>query len=82
MFDTTKHAAAVIAARGIKQEWVDFVLASPVLTHPDSADADLEHRLAVIHEYGGRVLRVIVKRDTVPTMVITAYFDRTMKGKL
>ncbi len=82
MFDTTKHAAAVIAARGIKQEWVDFVLASPALSHPDAADADLEHRLAVIPEYGGRVLRVIVKRDTAPTMVITAYFDRTMKGKL
>lgn len=82
MFDTTKHAAAVISARGIKQEWIDFVLASPVLTHSDVVDAELEHRLAVISDYGNRVLRVIVKRDTQPMMVITAYFDRAMKGKL
>jgi hypothetical protein len=82
MFDTTKHAAAVIHARGIKQEWVDLVLASPALTHPDAADAELEHRLAVIPEYGNRVLRVVLKRNTVPPMVITAYFDRTMKGTL
>ena len=82
MFDTTNHAAAVIAERGIRQEWINFVLASPALSHPDVADKELEHRLAVIPEYGSRVLRVIMKRDTVPPRVITAYFDRTMKGKL
>ncbi len=51
----------MIAARGIKQEWIDLVLASPALSHPDAADTELEHRLAVISEYGGRVLRVIVR---------------------
>ncbi|MBI4754285.1 MAG: DUF4258 domain-containing protein [Betaproteobacteria bacterium] len=82
MFDTTKHAATVIAARKIKQEWIDSVLQHPILTQPDPADVELEHRLAVIADYGDRVLRVVCKRETAPVMVITAYFDRTMKGKL
>jgi len=82
MFDTTKHAATVIAARRIKQEWIDAVLVNPARVHPDVLDAELEHRLAVIPEHGNRVLRVVVKRDTQPAIVITAYFDRAMKGKL
>lgn len=82
MFDTTKHAAAVIAARNIKPEWIETALTVPVLVQPDADDAELEHRLAVIAGYGNRVLRVVVKRNVQPACVITAYFDRTMKGKL
>lgn len=82
MFNTTKHAAAVIVARNIRQEWIEAVLACPAKIQPDADDAELEHRLAVVPEYGHRVLRVVVKRNTEPVTVITAYFDRAMKGKL
>lgn len=82
MFDTTKHAAAVIAARKIKPEWIEAALTRPAKVLPDAADAELEHCLAVIADYGDRVLRVVVKRNTQPALVITAFFDRTMKGKL
>ena len=82
MFDTTKHAAAVIAARGIKAEWIVYALQSPSKTHPDLEDNALEHRLAPIAAFEFRVLRVVFKKGTVPPLVITAYFDRTMKGKL
>jgi len=74
MFDTTKHAAAVIAVRNIKQVWIESVLTSPALVQPDADDAELEHRLAVIADYGNRVLRVVAKRNTLPVLVITAYF--------
>jgi hypothetical protein len=57
-------------------------LGNPSLVHPDVADAELEHYLAVVAEQGNRVLRVIIKRGTMPPRVITAYFDRKMKGKL
>jgi hypothetical protein len=57
-------------------------LTGPALTQPDADVAELEHRLAIIADYGNRVLRVVVKRNTQPLLVITAYFDRTMKGKL
>ncbi|MDP1652278.1 MAG: DUF4258 domain-containing protein [Rhodocyclaceae bacterium] len=82
MFNTTKHAAAVIAARGIKDEWIDYALHNPARTQPDADDVELEHRFAEILAFGNRVLRVVLKKGTVPPMVITAYFDRTMKGKL
>lgn len=55
---------------------------NPVVTHTDAEDAELEHRLAVVHAFNDRVLRVVVKKGTMPPMVITAYFDRAMKGKL
>lgn len=82
MFHTTKHAATVITARNIKPEWLESALTVPALVQPDADDAELEHRLAVIAEFGDRVLRVVVKRNTQPALVITAFFDRAMKGKL
>ncbi len=82
MFEVTKHAAVVIAARGIKHEWIEHAILHPSKVHADAADPMLEHHLAPISAFGFRVLRVIFKRGTVPPMVVTAYFDRTMKGKL
>lgn len=49
---------------------------SPEWTEKDMIDAELEHRLARIEEFGGRVLRVIVNTHAAPTRVVTAYFDR------
>ncbi len=54
----------------------------PSKTHPDPEDPALEHHLAPISAFGFRVLRVVYKRGTVPPLVITAFFDRAMKGKL
>jgi hypothetical protein len=82
MFEATKHAAIVIAARGIKHEWIAHAILQPAKSHADADDPLLEHRLAPIPAFGFRVLRVIFRRGTVPPLVITAYFDRTMKGKL
>lgn len=81
MFYTTKHAAAVIAARNIQQKWIETALSNSALVQPDADDAELEHRLAVIANNGNRVLRVVVKRNTQPAFVITADLDRKMKGK-
>lgn len=82
MYSATKHAAEVIAARKIEDEWIRLALQLPAKTHVDDADPTLEHRLAPIAAYGFRVLRVIYKKGTIPPLVVTAYFDRTMKGKL
>lgn len=82
MFMTTKHAAHVMASRGIKDDWVEYVLTHPQLVQGDPSDSDLQHFLASIVDYENRVLRVVAKRDTIPVVVITAFFDRTMKGKL
>ena len=49
---------------------------------PDRRDAALEHRLGVIDEFGGRVLRVVVNPSAIPIGVVTVYFDRKLKGTL
>ena len=66
----------------VRMEWIEQVLSQPQLVEIDSVDAELEHRLGSIQEYDGRVLRVIVKKNTTPLRVITFYFDRTMRRRL
>ncbi len=42
----------------------------------------LTHALRAIPEFGDRVLRVIYNRTKHPPHIVTAFFDRSMKGKL
>lgn len=78
----TEHARDALAKRGIRIDWLERVMASPQRIEADSNDPALEHRMAAISEHGDRVLRVIVNIRNTPERVVTAYFDRTMKGKL
>ena len=82
MFKATKHAAQVIAAREIPDEWIAHVLQHPARVEADNSDSELMHHLATIPAFEFRVLRVIYKKGSIPPLVITAFFDRSMKGKL
>jgi len=82
MFTKTKHAEFVMTLRQIQDDWVETALRSPTLIYDDSHDPELQHFLAPIADFDFRVLRVIAKRATIPPLVITAFFDRTLKGKL
>jgi len=62
--------------------WLERVLETPQHVEQDPIDPELEHRLGRIDEYGGRVLRVIVKTTVTPLRVVTVYFDRTIRGRL
>jgi hypothetical protein len=68
--------------RNIRLEWLERVIEQPQLIEVDAMDSDLEHRLGKIDEFEGRVLRVIVNPQLEPIRVITAFFDRAMRGKL
>jgi hypothetical protein len=81
-FTITKHAAEVIAQRGISLEWVERVLKKPQKVEPDAEDPALRHALARIPEHGDRVLRVIYNEFAEPWSVVTAYFDRSLRGKI
>lgn len=81
-YELSRHAKDSVAERQIPIEWIERVLSSPARRMPDRRDAALEHRLGVIEEHEGRVLRVVVNPTAVPIRVVTVYFDRTMKGKL
>jgi hypothetical protein len=76
----TEHARDVLEKRRIPLEWMERVLAEPRWTEPDPVDADLEHRLAPVSEFGNHVLRVIANVKTTPPRIVTVYFDRRRTG--
>ena len=80
-YQLTQHAKDMLQERGIALEWLERVLDNPVTVHPDPTDGALEHRLGKIAEFNDRILRIVVNIKVNPARVITAYFDRTMKGK-
>ncbi|WP_394754212.1 DUF4258 domain-containing protein [Crenothrix sp.] len=83
MYELTAHAQQSLQKRSnIRLEWLEQAITTPQLVHIDPTDAELEHRLARIDEFEGRVLRVIVNPKTRPIRVITAFFDRNMRNKL
>jgi len=55
---------------------------NPARLEPDQDDQNLTHALQIIPDFGYRVLRVIYNHSRQPIHIITAYFDRAMKGKL
>lgn len=72
----------MLAKRCIEIEWVERAVESPSLVMPDPLDATLEQRFVKIPEYGDRVLKVVVNKMASPKRVVSAYFDRRMKGVL
>jgi hypothetical protein len=78
----TQHARDVLEERRIPIDWITRVIEAPVLLGEDSEDKQLIHALAPIAEREGRVLRVVYNRRADSISVITAYFDRSMRGKL
>lgn len=81
-FELTQHAKETIEERKIPILFIERVIKNPGLIQADLNDIDLEHRLKVIDEYEYRVLRVIINKSTKPIKVVTAYFDRKMRGKV
>lgn len=81
-YTLSKHAEDAIREREIRPEWVAQTMDDPLATEPDPEDPALRHALRSISDFGYRVLRVIYNQTKTPPHVVTAYFDRTMKGKL
>lgn len=81
-YELTQHAIDVLREREISIEWIERVVSKPALTKTDPVDGALEHRLGEIVEFDNRVLRVVINARVEPVRVVTAYFDRAMKGKL
>jgi hypothetical protein len=79
-FILTAHAEAVVAERGIAVEWIAVTLSEPESVIVDRDDLELSHALRRIPEFGGRTLRVVFNQTSVPKRVVTAYFDRALKG--
>ncbi len=54
----------------------------PLLVLADKRDPSVVHVFAMIAAYEDRVLRVVYNANESPIRIITAFFDRSMKGKL
>jgi uncharacterized DUF497 family protein len=78
----TQHAKDMLTKRRIDVAWIEKAVDSPNLVVPDPLDTTLEQRFVKIPEYGGRVLKVVVNKMASPERVVSAYFDRRMKGVL
>lgn len=81
-YELSAHAVTVMAEREILEMWVARVLTSPERTEPDATDPMLRHALGRITERDDRVLRVVYNETIHPWRVVTAYFDRALRGKL
>ena len=80
-FHYTEHVRQRMAKRQLQFEWVERTVNNPARIELDAVDSSLEHRLGIVPELANRVLRVIVSKAE-PRRVVTAYLDRSMKGKL
>lgn len=76
----TQHARDVIAERRLDFEWITRTMKTPQLVE-DAADGT-RHFLARVPEQEGRVLRVVVNTQVDPPLVVTAFLDRRMRGRV
>lgn len=76
----SEHAARRVRERGIEIRWIRTALTDPDRNVPDVLDPTARHALKRIPEMEDRVLRVIYNAETQPLRVISAYFDRRLKG--
>jgi len=81
-YELSAHAERVLVEREIAIAWVERVLCDPQRVEPDAVDPMLRHALGRIPERGDRVLRVIYNQAVQLWRIVTAYFDRAMRGQL
>ena len=80
--DYTLHAETALKERNIAREWVERTVYAPALIVPDSKDPEIERFYRAILENGNRVLRVAVNTSVTPWRVVSAFFDRDMRGRI
>lgn len=78
----TAHARRAMAERGIPIDWVQRTVDAPASRSRDPYDEEVDRFYLPIAEHGNRVLRVAVNVTADPWRVVTAFFDRSMRGEL
>jgi hypothetical protein len=76
-YKLSKHAMSVMNSRGIIDEWIDEAFENP--SRKDIVAANEVHYFTRIFENDNRCLKVVL--NPVSMVVITVYFDRTMRKK-
>lgn len=81
-FQLSDHARRRLQQRQLPLEWIELAMQEPDRVEADRLDPELMHHLKVIPEREGRVLRIVYNQVTVPPRIVSAYFDRGMRGLL
>jgi hypothetical protein len=72
----TKHAQEAIGARDVAVDWIEAAIRAPDWIEPDPRHPDRIRSFKAIAEHGGRVLRVVHRREGDDILIITVHFDR------
>jgi hypothetical protein len=72
----TKHAQEAIGVRNIALDWIEATVSSPDFVQADPRHPERRRSYRAIAEYGGRVLRVVHRREGDDIVIITVHFDR------
>lgn len=72
----TKHAEDMLRERNFPRE-----LIVEAVLNPDWTERETEEIWHAFKRVGERVLRVVVKGNQEPYLVITEFFDRRVKGR-
>ena len=78
----TLHAAEMLATRGIEDAALAAALDKPDLVRQDRSDESFENWYKVLPDHEGRMLKAVVRKEGDTLVVATAYFDRSMRGKI
>ena len=82
LYELTEHAKQRVAERSIQLDWISRAFLCPAKVSPHPDDESCRYAYVVIPEYRNRVLKVVYNYTENPPRVVTAFFDRKMRGKL
>ena len=71
-----------MALRNISDNWVEEVIAEPVLRRPDPNDTEMERFYGPVSELGGRYIRVAVNTTATPWRIVTVFIDSMAGGRI
>ena len=81
-FELSIHAKNVVTEREIPLRWIEEAFSCPQLIENDRDDDELHYYLKEVAEFDNRVLRVVANDTIDPAIIVTAYFDRDVRGEV
>ena len=82
LYILSDHAQERINQRNIREDWIREAILYPQYTELDPQNPRALRAWKVIPERNFLVLRVVYDFKVNPYVVITVFFDRSMRGKL
>jgi hypothetical protein len=77
-YQLSEHAEDMLRERNISEEWIQFTLNYP--EQQEIKEDGTMHYISSVEEYKGKYLRVVVNPNSNPMRIVTAFFDRRVRG--